>query len=86
MDRLYSNEVIEVLRLVRNTANFTNTIYLLAYEKSYIQKAIKEELHVDNRIPFMDKIVQMEVPLPKREQDDRSKQVPIVMVWLPWSF
>lgn len=70
MDRLYSDEVIEVLRLVRNTANFTNTFYLLAYEKDYIQKAIKEELKVDNRSPFMDKIVQMEVPLPKREQHD----------------
>lgn len=68
MDRLYSDEVIEVLRLVRNTANFTNTTYLLAYEKGYIQKAIKEELHIDSSTPYMDKIVQMEIPLPKREQ------------------
>ncbi len=70
MDRLYSNEVIEVLRLVRNTANFTNTFYLLAYEKGYIQNAIKEQLHVDIHVPFMDKIVQMEIPLPKREQSN----------------
>lgn len=68
LDRLYSNEVVEVLRLVRNTANFTNTFYLMAYEKGYILKAIKEELHVDSSTSFMDKIVQMEVPLPKMEQ------------------
>ncbi|WP_454881343.1 KAP family P-loop NTPase fold protein [Sphingobacterium detergens] len=69
LDRLYSNEIIEVLRLVRNTANFTNTFYLLAYEKSYIQVAIKEELHINNST-YMDKIVQLEIPLPKREHLD----------------
>ncbi|WP_428331612.1 KAP family P-loop NTPase fold protein [Mucilaginibacter sp.] len=69
LDRLYKDEVMEVLRLIRNTANFSNIFYLVAYERSYIDEAIKS-VNANVAGSFLDKIIQLEIPLPKREKDD----------------
>ncbi|MCO5948561.1 KAP family P-loop NTPase fold protein [Mucilaginibacter flavidus] len=69
LDRLYKDEVMEVLRLIRNTANFSNIFYLVAYERSYIDEAIKS-VNANAAGSFLDKIIQLEIPLPKREKDD----------------
>jgi len=69
VDRLYKEEVLEVLRLVRNTANFTNIVYLLAYERGYIDIAVSS-LNENVSSSYLDKIIQLEIPLPKREQGD----------------
>jgi len=69
LDRLYSDEVIEVLRLIRNTANFSNIFYLVAYERSYIQQSIKA-MNTQAGSSYLDKIIQLEIPLPKRDTDD----------------
>ncbi|WP_379093812.1 P-loop NTPase fold protein [Pedobacter sp. UC225_65] len=68
IDRLYNEEVIEVLRIIRNTADFANVFYLVAYEKTYVQNAIKS-LNDQSASNYLDKIFQVEIPLPKREQD-----------------
>ncbi|WP_133177674.1 KAP family P-loop NTPase fold protein [Chitinophaga parva] len=69
LDRLYPSEVMEVLKLIRNTADFSNVFYLVAYDKAYIHEALKtiSELGGQN---YLDKIFQLEIPLPKREADD----------------
>lgn len=41
-DRLRANEIMNVLRLVRNTANFKNTIFIVPYDEKYIFKTISE--------------------------------------------
>lgn len=69
LDRLRSNEIIEVLGLIRNTANFANIVFLVAYEKGYVQEAISA-LNSKATFNYLDKIVQLEIPLPAREQDD----------------
>lgn len=69
LDRLYHDEVMEVLRLIRNTANFTNIFYLVAYERSYIEESIKS-LNAKAGQSYLDKIIQLEIPLPKRESND----------------
>jgi len=68
LDRLYSEEVLEVLRIIRNTANFANIFYLVAYDKNYINKAIAT-LNPNIGASFLDKIIQLEIPLPKRESN-----------------
>lgn len=72
LDRLYDEEVIEVLRLIRNTANFSNIFYLVAYEKSYVTNALKS-LNDKSNLTYLDKIFQFEIPLPKREVDNLIK-------------
>lgn len=69
LDRLHSNEIVEVLKLIRNTADFSNVIYLVGYDKAYIQEAIKTLSEVGGS-NYLDKIFQLEIPLPKREEDD----------------
>lgn len=63
LDRLDTNEISEVIRLIRNTANFYNTIFLAAYDREYLLSAIKK-LNEYNYQHFLEKIFQLEVNLP----------------------
>lgn len=69
VDRLYNDEVMEVLRLIRNTGNFANIFYLVAYERNFVDQAVRS-LNVNAGNSFLDKIIQLEIPLPKRESND----------------
>ena len=62
-DRLESKEILEVLRLVRNTANFPNTFFILGYDRSYIEQAL-EESKIKNHEKYLEKIIQFEISLP----------------------
>ncbi|NGM65434.1 P-loop NTPase fold protein [Sphingobacterium sp. SGR-19] len=66
LDRLHNDEVIEVLRLIRNTANFGNMVYIVAYDKEYVEQSIKK-LNERTYKNYLDKIFQIEIPLPKSE-------------------
>ncbi|SDA97444.1 KAP family P-loop domain-containing protein [Algoriphagus alkaliphilus] len=68
LDRLYAPEIIEVLKLIRNTANFSNVVYLVGYDKEYIQSSIGTISGFTT--DYLDKIFQLEIPLPKYEKDD----------------
>ncbi len=63
MDRLNKEEVLEVIRLIRNTANFYNTFFIVAYDRNYILDAIKEHNN-HNHEQFLEKIFQIEITLP----------------------
>lgn len=68
IDRLDSQETRLVLKLVKMTANFENTIFLLAYDRGRVGKMIS-----DKGIPgeeFLKKIVQVSFPLPRVDQED----------------
>lgn len=69
LDRLHAAEVMEILKLIRNTAGFANVFYLVAYEKGYVQEAIRT-VNPSAVYSYLDKIIQLEIPLPKREGDD----------------
>lgn len=49
-DRLQANEIMEVLKLIRNTAGFDNFTYIVAFDKEYLTKSLKSI-----KIPFPDK-------------------------------
>ena len=68
IDRLDSQETRLVLKLVKMTANFANTIFLLAYDRGKVAEMIS-----DKGIPgeeFLKKIVQLSFPLPRVDQQD----------------
>lgn len=66
IDRLASEEVFEVLRLIRNTADLSNFIYLVAYDKDYVTTVL-ENKNIKNSTAYLEKIFQVEVHLPKVE-------------------
>lgn len=68
LDRLYEKEILEVLRLIRNSANFSNTVFIVAYDRSYLISAISK---ANNYHPnfYLEKIFQIEIALPTFEKD-----------------
>jgi len=66
IDRLQPNEILLVLKLVRLSANFKNTIFLLAFDPVIVQDYFKNDLNIDSE--FLEKIVQKPIPLPAIEQ------------------
>lgn len=63
LDRLAKNEIADVLKLMRDTANFPNLVFLAAYDRMYLNMAIKEEINEYNYENYMDKIVLWEAPI-----------------------
>jgi len=74
LDRLDKSEVLEIIRLIRNTANFANAVFVAAYDKGYIIKAI-ESFNEYNKEDFLEKIFQLEVPLPSYEHDKIKEEL-----------
>lgn len=66
VDRLEREEVFEVLRLIRNTADLSNTIYIVAYDREYVTFVL-EEKNIKDASLFLEKIFPIEVHLPKVE-------------------
>lgn len=66
LDRLHYEEINSILKLVRNTANFHNTVFFLLYDKNYISKAI-EHLNPINCNEYIEKIIQLEINIPVYE-------------------
>jgi hypothetical protein len=57
LDRLNREEILEVLKIVRSSANFPYLAFLLLYDRSYINKIIENE-------KYLEKIVNCEFKLP----------------------
>lgn len=66
IDRLERDEVFEVLRLIRNTADLSNMIYIVAYDKEYVT-CVLEEKNIKDASAYLEKIFSIEVHLPKVE-------------------
>ena len=63
-DRLEGNEVFEILRLIRNTADFKNVIYIATYDKEYVTNVLTAN-KIKDPSAYLEKIFQVEVHLPK---------------------
>ncbi len=72
IDRLYDSEILEVLRLIRNSANFSNTIFIVAYDRNYLVAALKTVNEYHPHL-YLEKIFQLELPLPQFDRNIMSK-------------
>ncbi len=66
IDRLQPKEILLVFKLVRLSANFKNTIFLLAFDQDIVHNYFKIDLNIDSE--FLEKIVQKPISLPAIEQ------------------
>ncbi|HDL5700348.1 TPA: cytochrome C nitrite reductase, partial [Mannheimia haemolytica] len=73
IDRLSSDELQSILRLVRLTGNFPNIIYLLSFDK----ERISETLDYSNikGESYLEKIIQVTFDVPKPSQDLLEKNL-----------
>lgn len=65
-DRLTKEEIIEVLKLLDNNADFSNIIYITAYDKEYVEKQFAENNASQNHCCFVDKFFNVEWNTPLR--------------------
>tara|TARA_R110002050_G_scaffold192314_2_gene327262 strand:- start:5682 stop:8675 length:2994 start_codon:yes stop_codon:yes gene_type:complete len=72
LDRLSNKEVLQVLKLVRNTANFKNFIFLIALDKDYVLESLIAKNDIADHV-FVDKFFQLEVYLPEIEKSQLKK-------------
>lgn len=63
LDRLSEKEILEVLKLVRNTSNFPNTVFFVALDKDYVIKTIN--LEKSKATEYLDKFFQLEISIAK---------------------
>lgn len=60
LDRLNAQEILQVLKLIRNTSNFPNMVFLVALDKEYVTNALKgEKEYMKER--YLDKFFQLEI-------------------------
>ncbi|WP_203293539.1 KAP family P-loop NTPase fold protein [Luteirhabdus pelagi] len=64
LDRLSSREVLQVLKLVRNTANFRNFIFVMALDKEYVLATLMKDNDITDH-SYVDKFFQLEIYLPE---------------------
>lgn len=67
IDRLNAEEIKEVLRLIRNTANFPYIQFIVAYDKNYVCEILKNNgINTPDR--YLEKFFNLEMSLPKCEE------------------
>ena len=71
LDRLTGLEILEVLKLIDANGNFCNTVFLTAYDKTYVNGVLKAEIkYADEKTDFTDKYFQYELMLFKQPIGD----------------
>lgn len=63
IDRLYPEEVFEMVRIIKAVGDLPNIAYLLAWDPSYVSSAL-EKLNVPYAPTYLDKVVQIRLPIP----------------------
>lgn len=63
IDRLTPDEAFQVIRLVKAVADFPGTSFLLSFDPSYIANSLEKQ-GIENSREYIDKVVQLRVPLP----------------------
>lgn len=64
LDRLSPEEILEVLKLIDRNASFSNTVFITAYDKDYVNNVLKKHLDHGLNHSFIDKYISWEIPLP----------------------
>ena len=69
LDRLTGEEIIEVLKLVDRNASFNNVVFVMAYDKEYVNNVLSKHLDHGLDHSFIDKYVTWEVTLPEIDSE-----------------
>lgn len=67
VDRLQPKEILEILKLIRNTADFSKVIYVATFDKEYVVKSLNAN-GVVKADEFLKKIFQVELKFPRYER------------------
>ena len=81
LDRLSGEEILEVLKLMDRNASFSNTVFITAYDKAYVNNVLKKHLDHGLDHSFIDKYISWEIPLPapNKEMLERLMRIELRM-------
>jgi hypothetical protein len=71
VDRLFANEVFEVIRIIKAVGELPNIGYVVAWDADYVVRAL-QSLDVPFPGSYLDKIVQVRLPLPAISRSSRQ--------------
>ncbi|HXC76024.1 MAG TPA: P-loop NTPase fold protein, partial [Candidatus Acidoferrum sp.] len=67
IDRLTRPEIRDIFRLVRLTAHFPNIIYMLAFDRGQVERALDDNAETGRA--YLEKIIEVEFALPEIPED-----------------
>lgn len=65
IDRLNNSEIQQMFQLVKLLANFSNTVYIMEFDKNIVIKALEKDIPGNYSFQYMEKIVQVILDVPK---------------------
>ena len=74
IDRLSDDEICLVFKLVALTASFPHVVYLLAYDRSVVERALNKIQNGDGA-GYLEKIIQLPIEMPKLLEVDVAPQL-----------
>lgn len=75
LDRMSGKEVSDVLRLIRNSASFDNTFFIVALDHDYIVEVLGKTNLLSKEDQYLKKIFQLTVTLPKIKKDNFRNEI-----------
>lgn len=75
LDRLSGEEILEVLKLMDRNASFSNTVFIVAYDKAYVNNVLKKHLDHGLAHSFIDKYISWEIPLPEPDKEKLERLI-----------
>ncbi len=70
LDRLDSDEIKTMLKLVKSVGRLPHVVYILSYDRKYIETAINKDMP-----HFLEKIIQLPIPIPKSDTNKLLKML-----------
>lgn len=72
LDRITKDELLHILKLIRNVANFKNTFFIVAYDSIYIRQCFRS-LGIDDG--YLEKIFNIIYPLPTIREEQQIRLI-----------
>lgn len=69
VDRLSGREVMDVLRIIRNSANFSNTFFIVGIDIDYIVSVLRKTGDFANEQEYIKKVFQLAITLPVNRKE-----------------
>lgn len=82
IDRLFPNEVFEMVRIIKAVGALPHVGYVLAWDSAYVSSAL-DKLGVPYAGSYLDKVVQIRMPLPSLSLSARRKLISDALDELP---
>lgn len=74
VDRLNEKEIIQLLKLIRNSSNFPNVYFFLCFDKEYVLHELKSYGSISQH-RFLEKFFQLEIVIPEHRNLNLAKNL-----------